>query len=239
MDKLTEKVRDDCPWQLGDTVGTVKLNLIFWNFMYIVHDLKWKYNALAEADLRRMMAATPGLSVYCTALASALQAVVKQLDSDTSFGSPDLWPKTVKGKFVTIRLGNKGVDPDMVGNIKTPTTEYHEVRRCYFKDHSVLKIQSRIYDPTMGVIVKEPDDLIWKSCKDITDDLKATADYELFLRRVQQPKPHGFNAGFVMITAGQLTDDEKQALEKYKCAALFSAQKKALGHKIFSFGKKH
>jgi len=239
MDTLTERVRDDCPWQLGDTVGAVKLNRIFWNFMYIVRDLKWKYNALAQPDVTRMMDATPGLIVYCTPLALALRTVVKQLVPDNSLGSPYLWPKTIKGTFVTIRLGNKGVDPDMVGNVKTPTTEYDKVRRCYFKDHSVLKIQGGIYDPTMGVIVKKIDDLIWKGCKEITDDLKATANYELFLRRVRQPKPHGFQAGFLMITNGQLTDNEKKTLEKYKCEALFSAQKEALGHKIFRFGKKH
>ena len=29
----------------------------------------------------------------------------------------------------------------------------NQERRCYFRDHSVLKIQGEIYDPTMGMIV--------------------------------------------------------------------------------------
>ena len=216
MDELAERVRDNGPWTPGNTVGNPRLKRIFWNFMYNIQALRWKYNANSQPDMRRMMDANPGLSVFCPALAGALKNVIKQLVPDKAFGSPDLCLKTLPHKFITIKLGDDGVDPNMVGNVKTPTTNYNHERRCYFRGHSVLKIQTSIYDPTMGMIVGSPDKLIWKSCKDITDDLKEIDKDKLYLKRILTPKPPGFQTGSVMVPLNQLNVEEKKARKKRK-----------------------
>jgi hypothetical protein len=216
MDALAERVRDNGPWKPGDTPGPLHLNRTFWNFMYNIQALSWKYNANSHPDMRNMMNATRGLNVFCTALAGALKNVIRQLAPNNAYGSPDLWLKTLPNKFITIKLGRDGVDPNMVGNVKTPTTNYNVERRCYFRGHAVLVIQRNVYDPTMGMIVAKPTDLIWKSCKDITDDLKEIEKNKLYLKRILTPRPPGFQTGFVITPFNQLSNTEKRTIKRHK-----------------------